>query len=419
MQKAEASGSDSEEGTLEQRVPDPDTMQIIVKTIEGKSATLYVKPDEDIRHLEFDLYDHFGTGFGRNGILLLFNGKAMAPDFTWKDYDVPPKSTLLLLMDGDGVTKIRLDVYMHSLKYVLRLDVGPHHTIDDVMDIIATRKNIPKDTYNLTNDGVVLSPEKIVSELVKGDESTILKSLPLDENFDMEIYVTVLSGKTFTLLVQPTHIVEFVKVLLRDALLGEGVIHKLQGVDLDLSFNGEILKSGRTLGECGITKGSTLHGLLSHSNFRVGYELTAELETKVPVNFDDELDISVVMGEDVVLAREEFRVTDTVSLVKRRIKEQRGYRYDIQMLTFKGQGLEDVRTLKHYNIGNKAILRLTVAQVGDAADDEGDGDWDIRDFCGDYGEGGADRRDYGEGDVDRRDHGEGDADRRDYGEDED
>ncbi len=150
----------------------------------------------------------------------------------------------------------------------------------------------------------------------------------------MQIFVNTLAGKTLTLDVEPSDLVENIRAKIQAR---EGIPPAYQL----LSFEGRRLEDGRTLSECRILKESTLHLQL-----RVGGGPTMRIFVKTQTG-DKTIALDVFAGE-------------AVARVKARIMAQEGIPPERQRLVFGGRVLEDVHMLSDYNVEQESTLYLVV-----------------------------------------------------------
>ncbi|KAG2293657.1 hypothetical protein Bca4012_005285 [Brassica carinata] len=184
-------------------------MKIFVKFLAGKTIALVVQSSCTIDSVKTMIQRK--EGFPTDQQCLLFSGYQIEDDSTLADYNIQQDSTLHCVLKLGGSMRIFIKTLRD--KIIALGEVKSLDTIENVKARIQYKEGIPKHRQMLSFAGQQLEDGRCLADYNIWKES-ILHLRYLGDG--MQIFVKTLSGKTITLVVDSSDIVENVKAKIQD-----------------------------------------------------------------------------------------------------------------------------------------------------------------------------------------------------------
>ncbi|KAF5823451.1 putative Ubiquitin domain-containing protein [Helianthus annuus] len=295
-----------------------DSGEIKVKTDAGKIISLNVKGSDTIGKIKAFIQDMENIHIDLQ--MLIFNEKVLQDLNTLANLRIKKGSTLILMRKLKGILNIFIKI---PEEMMYSLEVKPSDTIGKLKAKMCGIEDV------LIYNGVVLEDSGTVVDfnIFNGSTLTLIRKLERT----MEIFVNTFTGKTISLLVNPTYTIAKVKF---EILCMEGIRVDEQA----LIFNKMVLDDSSTLFDFQINMNSTLI-LMRRS--------------RGPMHM--QIFIKIFTGHTVKL---QVKPSYTIANIKAKIQSQVNIPCDEQELIFKELVLHNDDTLADLHIDKESNLTL-------------------------------------------------------------
>lgn len=222
-------------------------MQILVRTLTGKTIRLDVKSLDTIRNVKEKIQVIEGIPWDQQH--LSFEGRQLWNEQTLRDYDIENGFIveLMLNMYGGGYR-----IFVKTLTgKTIYMSVGALDIIDDLKGKIEEIEGIPRHHQRLVTAAKILDDGTTLADHNIQEECTLDLVVRLRE-FDMQLFVKIQTWKRITLEVDSSDTIEDVKKKIEEK---EGIPPHQQR----LVVEGYELQNWQTLGELNIRHKSTLN----------------------------------------------------------------------------------------------------------------------------------------------------------------
>ena len=312
-------------------------MQIFVRTLTGKIITLQVEPRHSIETVKKKVQEKEGIPPSQQHLIfrnqelehLIFRNQELEDRLTLENYKVPRESTLHVRLEKE-LDKILIKVELPKKKEIY-IDASPSDDFECVKKRIYEKEGIPIDQQRLSFVG----QEVVDDHCPLSEYNQIELTLRLHEkqrSDEFLLFVQTRSGKsTITLDVVPEHTIQDVKRKVTDEI---GIPASQQ----QLMFYDQELDDNNNLASYYITRNSTIELVFTRYH---GNEMHIYLRMQNGIRIV--IDVSP---------------KDTITNVKRKIKDMVGIPVNQQLIYFGDYELEDDHTLGDSGVEHGSTLSM-------------------------------------------------------------
>ena len=304
---------------------------VIRSPVRQRFLTLEVEPSDTIKDVKRKIHDKVGV-LSPNIIQKLhmhsfLHGPVLEDNKTLGDYHIRQEFNNLYLTFDHRQWFMKIYVRTVDGRVIdLEVDKDGSDTIQNVKGRIRDKEGFPVRKQQLVFEDKILRDGSTLRDCNIKEESTL--------HLKLAISIKASNGTTITLLLLPGHKIADIKAKVQG-------IQRIPAEDQQLFHDGKCLENTSTLADCGIQENSTLYLVSLDINIVPSLEGRGCISVQTPFSKTVQLQV---------------RGSDTIWKVKVIIKNMEGILPEFYRLIFKGNPLEDKKTLTECEIADKSLL---------------------------------------------------------------